>query len=115
MAEVKIQIPTSTSNNPSLQVGDFAFHQIIDETHPVDTADNPIYIGPILDIAPNFIMVDTSLDPTNINGFLMYSKDKRVNNSSLNGYYAEVTLRNNDTNNRSEIFAISSEVSQSSK
>ena len=45
----------------------------------------------------------------------MYSKDKRVNNSSLNGYYAEVTLRNNDIDNRSEIFAISSEVSQSSK
>jgi hypothetical protein len=62
-----------------------------------------------------YIIVDTSLDPTTITGFLMYSKDKRVNNSSLNGYYAEVTLRNNDIDNRSEIFAISSEVSQSSK
>tara|TARA_R100001509_G_C4834271_1_gene204334 strand:- start:464 stop:811 length:348 start_codon:yes stop_codon:yes gene_type:complete len=115
MAEVKIQIPTSTSNNPSLQVGDFAFHQTIDETHPVDTADNPIYIGPILDIGDMYIIVDTSLDPSTITGFLMYSKDKRVNNSSLNGYYAEVTFRNNDIDNRSEIFAISSEVSQSSK
>ena len=45
----------------------------------------------------------------------MYSKSKVVNNSSLNGYYAEVTFRNNDPNNKSEIFAISSDVSQSSK
>lgn len=116
MAEVKIQISTSTSNNPSLQVGDFAFYQVISPvTDLMETANDPIYIGPILDIGDNNITVDTSLDPINIDGFLMYSKDKRVNNSSLNGYYAEVTLRNNDINNRSEIFAISSEVSQSSK
>jgi hypothetical protein len=115
MAEVKIQIPTSTSNNPSLQIGDFAFYQTIDETHPVDTADNPIYIGQITDLEKNYIKVESTLDAGDITGFLMYSKDKRVNNSSLNGYYAEVTLRNNDIDNRSEIFAISSEVSQSSK
>ena len=114
MAEVTIQVQTKIQN-PSLQIGDFAFHQLVDNTHPVDTANNPIYVGPIIDLGDTYIKVDTSLDPTTITGFLMYSKSKVVNNSSLNGYYAEVTFRNNDPDNKSEIFAISSEVSQSSK
>mgnify|MGYP003148299150 CR=1 FL=1 len=45
----------------------------------------------------------------------MFSKDKRVNNDSLNGYYAEVTIRNNDSENASEMFAINTEVVKSSK
>ena len=45
----------------------------------------------------------------------MFSKDKRVNNSDLNGYYAEVTFKNNDNINASELFAVSSEATFSSK
>tara|TARA_R110002020_G_scaffold2747_4_gene12877 strand:+ start:13683 stop:14027 length:345 start_codon:yes stop_codon:yes gene_type:complete len=114
MAEVTIQVQ-SQIQSPSLQIGDFAFYQLVNTGNPVKTANNPIYVGPITDLGDTYIKVDTSLDPSTITGFLMYSKSKVVNNSSLNGYYAEVTFRNNDPNNKSEIFAISSDVSQSSK
>jgi len=111
-----IQINTlGEMQSPSLQVGDFAFYQAVDTSAPINTANNPILIGQITDLGENYIKVESSLDPANIIGFLMYSKSKIVNNSSLNGYYAEVTFRNNDVNHQAEIFAINSEVSQSSK
>ena len=39
----------------------------------------------------------------------MFSKDKSVNNTSLLGYYAEVKL-NNNSENKAELFVLSSEV-----
>lgn len=114
MAEIKINT-TSAIQNPSLQVGDHAFYQEIDSSQPLNSANDPIYIGPITEIDSGFIITESSLDANDITGFLMFSKDKRVNNSDLNGYYAEVTFKNNDFNNASELFAISSEATFSSK
>ena len=114
MAIIKINT-TSAIQNPSLQVRDHAFYQEIDNSQPLPSADNPVYIGEITEINSSFIKVDSSLDPNDITGFLMFSKDKRVNNSDLNGYYAKVTFKNNDINNASELFAISSETTFSSK
>ena len=45
----------------------------------------------------------------------MFAKDKKANNNSLKGYFAQVKLRNNDNINRSELFALNSEVVTSSK
>ena len=114
MAILKIETK-STIQNPSLQVGDYAYYQEIDDTNAINTANNPLFIGKILSISSSFIEVDSTLTPSNITGFLMFLKDKRINTSGLNGYYAEVTFRNSDVNNQAEIFAINSEVSQSSK
>mgnify|MGYP006406290489 FL=1 len=44
----------------------------------------------------------------------MFQKDNRVNNTSLLGYYAEVELIN-DSTEKAELFALSSEISWSSK
>ena len=44
----------------------------------------------------------------------MFSKNKQANNSSLLGYYAEVKLTN-DSTSKAELFALSSEVLESSK
>ena len=122
MPTIQINILASTTGrynveqkNTSLQNGDSAFYQQINNNDPISTADNPIYIGTITDVGETYIKVESSLDPANITGFLMFSKNKLINNSSLNGYYADVTFRNNDVNNKAEIFAINSEVSQSSK
>tara|TARA_R100001510_G_scaffold15395_1_gene12900 strand:- start:622 stop:990 length:369 start_codon:yes stop_codon:yes gene_type:complete len=122
MPTIQINILASTTGrynveqkNTSLQNGDSAFYQQINNNDPIPTADNPIYIGTITDVGETYIKVESSLDPANITGFLMFSKNKLINNSSLNGYYADVTFRNNDVNNKAEIFAINSEVSQSSK
>ena len=44
----------------------------------------------------------------------MFSKDKVANNTSLLGYFAEVKLINNSTE-KAELFALSSEIRLSSK
>ena len=47
--------------------------------------------------------------------FIFFRKNEEVNKSGLKGYYMQTTFRNNDYNNPAELFAISSEVSGSSK
>ena len=44
----------------------------------------------------------------------MFRKNENVNNTSLIGYYAEVKLRN-DSPEEAELFALSSEIVESSK
>jgi hypothetical protein len=46
--------------------------------------------------------------------FVSFAKDKRVNTSSLLGYYASAKFVNNSTN-KVELFSIGSEVTESSK
>ena len=46
--------------------------------------------------------------------FIMFSKDNKVNLSSVLGYYASVTLRNNSTE-KAEIFNIGADIFESSK
>jgi len=48
------------------------------------------------------------------NHFLMFSKPNSFNTSGLKGYYAEVRFDNNSTE-KVELFAVGSEISQSSK
>ena len=69
------------------------------------------------------VEIDTSLpamDQNNIlasygiTDFIMFSKSTQVNRSSLLGYYSEVTF-GNDSPHKGELFAISTEVSNSSK
>tara|TARA_R100001082_G_scaffold36047_1_gene18917 strand:- start:1092 stop:1496 length:405 start_codon:yes stop_codon:yes gene_type:complete len=46
--------------------------------------------------------------------FIMFRKDNRVNNCSLKGYYAEVTLTNTGADKK-ELFSLGSEITESSK
>ena len=46
--------------------------------------------------------------------FLVFSKSIEVNESSVKGYYADVTLENH-SREKAELFAISSEIVPSSK
>ena len=48
------------------------------------------------------------------NDFLFFSKDNRANMTSLLGYYAEVEVKNNSTD-KAELFAMGSEIFESSK
>ena len=117
MAIIQINISNNNFLNPSLQSGDHTFYQNTTtvSTSGVQTADDPIYIGIITRVGTNFINVETNISPSLIAGFLMFSKDKRINNSSLKGYYAQVTLRNDDSEHASELFALNSEAVESSK
>ena len=47
--------------------------------------------------------------------FFMFTKDNKVNLSSLNGYYAEARFINTETDKKAELFAVGSEIKQSSK
>ena len=46
--------------------------------------------------------------------YIMFAKNKEVNSSSLKGYYAEIKFENYSTD-KIELFAVTSEASESSK
>lgn len=101
---------TKNIQNISLQVGDIAYY-VTPDTSGYNS--NPEIIGKISAIGKNFIIVPTDPGIT-ADDFIMFSKNKAVNNSSLLGYYAEVKL-SNDSTDKVELFSIGSEVTQSSK
>ena len=102
-------------DNVSLQVGDVAYYVKDDDTSTSVTSftDSVERIGVITSIGTSYIVVDSTIEPP-ANAFLMFSKDKVANNTSLLGYFAEVKLINNSTE-KAELFALSSEIGLSSK
>ena len=106
---------TQNITNVSLQVGDTLYYVSTDPNLPDFASGSPTKIGTISAINGNSITVPGT-GPFNVSAgdFLMFSKNKEANNTSLIGYYAEVTLKNNSTK-EAELFALSSEVAESSK
>jgi len=103
--------------NASLQVGDAAYCGT--EIAGVIFPDNTEYVGNIIEVGAGYIIIDK--DPTTppiitlgSNDFIFFAKNIRINESSLKGYYADITFENS-SNTRTELFAISSEVVPSSK
>ena len=116
-------------NNVSLQIGDTAyFVRNLDTstsitnafdsnitTNPLEKWEVPKKIGEITEIQQSYITIANPTDNTpTTDDFIMFSKDKRTNNTSLLGYYAEVKLSNNSTD-KAELFTLSSEIAPSSK
>ena len=118
------KIEFDTPVNRSLQIEDYAYVSSVktvnNNTHGYTTnttISDPVYAGRIVIIGNGFIVIDnapTTLPIINIDDFISFSKDNRVNESSLKGYYADVTLENS-SNKKAELFAVSSEVVPSSK
>ena len=104
-------------NNDSVQVGDTVYYVKDDETNASITSftdtDGLKVVGGIVSIGATHIVVDSSIRPPS-NAFIMFQKDRVANNTSLLGYYAEVKLINNSTE-KAELFALSSEITISSK
>ena len=86
-----------------------------------------VYIGKCTNVNRNLNSVSVLVDPSltvsqqisiyqgvGLGDFIMFSKSNQANLSSLLGYYAEATLLNNSPY-EAELFAISTEVSESSK
>ena len=84
--------------------------------------DSMRFLGKVTEIGNNYVVTE---GPTSAvvsafgnslinNNFGFFSKDVHVNESSLKGYYASVRLVHNSPK-RTELFAISSEISPSSK
>ena len=122
---------TLTFNEPlnaSLQIGDTVWYVDTSTTGGYDTAsqDNINKLGVVEHISNQYrahqIKVSkytpastTALTPLlNNDSFIMFSKNNIVNLGNVSGYFAEVKLENNSTE-KIELFAVSSEISESSK
>ena len=117
-----ITIPFSNPLNTSVQVGDVAYYVNTTTTGGFTTQNlaNVNEIGPITSITPwngisSSITCNSPGPPYPVQGsFIMFSKDNKVNMSSILGYYAEVEFRNNSTK-EAELFSVGTEIFESSK
>lgn len=115
--------------NSSLQIGDMVYYSIATQgpnSNVWTTSPTIIKLGSVTGILedPITVLVNYDDDPGNAgystvfpppaNSYIMFEKDKRVNSSSLIGYYADVKLLNNSTE-KIELFSLGSEVTESSK
>ena len=100
--------------NSSLQIGDEVY---VSSVSTGGIVSEPVYVEKVIEIGSHYVVVnkDNTIPPIISNGdFILFAKDIRVNESSLKGYYADVTFQNS-SNTKTELFAISSEVVPSSK
>ena len=114
---IKINLK-NTINNTSIQIGDTAYYITPSTTtlpngFIVQNEDIKL-IGEITVMGNNYITIGTVVNQPADDDFIMFSKDKSVNNTSLLGYYAKIQL-NNDSTEKAELFALSSEITISSK
>jgi hypothetical protein len=102
-----------TPINSSVQVGDLA-HYAIDSGSSV--LSDTTQVGVITEFTGGGYIKVSADDGITIptNAFILFSKPIQINESSVKGYYADVTLENH-SNKRAELFALSSEVVSSSK
>ena len=121
---MKINLLSSIQND-SLQIGDIAFFTPTDTTTGSPSLSltyaefnngftSITRIGKIDIIGPGYITINNPEATPGVADFIMFSKDKQINNAGLLGYYAEVKLTNNSTE-PAELFTIASEVITSSK
>jgi len=126
-------------NNPinvSVQIGDMAYYvdtiNTVPPAPPAGGAAGTTFVvdtGAIREIGTVHLIYDTSIvcrfDCTEIpdtctqhlpraGDFIMFSKDNAANMSSILGYYAEVEMTN-DSNEKAKLFAVSTDISESSK
>ena len=135
MADIQLDFPHDI--NVSVQLGDLVYWV---ETNPVGTPRNwastttphdtalreeVILIGPVVQLIPwNGVIASIIADydnaiaalhgPPNEGDFIMFSKDNKVNLSSLLGYYSLLKLRNN-SKEKSEMFSVAANFIESSK
>ena len=109
--------------NLSMQAGDFIYFISGFSLGGFDYQDesNIRFLGEItlIGVAGNVSAVTVVYDSTqvslpNVGDFIFFVKDKQVNISGLLGYYASVKFVNN-SKNKIELFAVGSEISESSK
>tara|TARA_R110002020_G_scaffold271898_3_gene487036 strand:- start:2096 stop:2425 length:330 start_codon:yes stop_codon:yes gene_type:complete len=75
----------------------------------------PQYAGEVNTFSDSKIVVNVDNSVTIPNdAFIFFSKNTVINESSLKGYYADLTLENS-SNKKAELFAVTSNVTTSSK
>ena len=112
--------------NISVQVGDIIYYTPFNGSSQGGFNQaglaNTIMLGPIISITTlGDGTVDITVEYDNIltsppsqGDFISFVKDKRINTSSLLGYYASINFVNNSTD-KIELFSVGSDVVESSK
>ena len=123
--------------NASVQVRDVAYYVTTDPVgpnkiwaststpHMTKDKESVIMMGPIVNINAwngNITTIDVDMDDgliaqhglPAVDDFIMFSKDNKVNLSSLLGYYSLIKLRNN-SKEKSEMFSVAANFVESSK
>jgi len=117
-----ITVTIANSLNQSLSVGDTAYTVSLATAAGgfQSNSSTIVSLGNVdaISTSTNTITVDvgsTVVDTDDLdNKMLLFSKDNTVNVSGLTGYYAEVKMTNNSTS-QAELYAVNSEIVQSSK
>ena len=108
--------------NESLQIGDHLLYASTGSSgdFSVSSLSGVVRLGEVTDITRGSVSkVKVLWDNNNVTApsssdFIMFVKNRIVNTSGLVGYYADVEFKNNSTK-KVELFAVSSEVEESSK
>ena len=119
--------------NATIQIGDIVYYSPTTTIptsgfNTVNNVGNIVTFGVVTNVFPNgnvappappnsiIVMYDdvSGVLPPAAGDYIMFSKNKEVNSSSLKGYYASVEFVNHRTD-RVELFAVGSEISESSK
>jgi len=100
----------------SLQVGDAIYTANILTGGLISS---PQFASKVIQVGANFLVLDKhpAADPIieiGSNNYILFAKNININESSLKGYYADVTFEN-ASNKKTELFTVSSEVVPSSK
>ena len=110
------QLNFNTPINSSLQVGDMLYYT----APPINSiTGKPLPAGEVVSIDRSvgyieYSSSDYSMPQPTTDDFILFSKPIQIEESSLKGYYADVTFTNRSTK-RAELFAVSSEIALSSK
>ena len=103
--------------NTSLQIGDTIYYvsnNNINNYGEPFVGNDIIKLGKVADLVGNIITMDSDVsNQVYIDDYFMFVKNQIINTSGLLGYYADVTFKNN-SKRKAELFAISSEVTESS-
>ena len=124
MPDITIQV--TRADYPSLQIGDTAYYSNVTSTAGINTSSSFTKIGLVKGLN-NTTSLDDDTETTTLtceidtatvipttSDFIFFSKDNKVNLTSLLGYFASVKFKNNSTV-KAEMFTASCEINESSK
>ena len=114
-----LTFPNQTNFNISLQIGDLVYATPVLPLGGFGTSDTTQtqLLGPCSNIQTSTITIDPVAPGSsvpNTDEFIMFTKDNRANLSGLKGYFAEVEFKNNSVE-EAELFAVTMDVTESSK
>tara|TARA_B100000902_G_C27208009_1_gene862742 strand:+ start:855 stop:1229 length:375 start_codon:yes stop_codon:yes gene_type:complete len=124
MATITIQV--KRTDYPSLQIGDTAYYSNITSSAGFSTSNSFTKIGLVKGIS-NATALDDGTETTTLtceidedtvvpttSDFIFFSKDNKVNLTSLLGYFASTKFVNTSTA-KAELFSVGCEIAESSK